>query len=92
MHRQTLPIEGLPAWARFNDVLFHGVTVTRTEGKGYGVVSDTDLSITNDTTESPDLLTVPHSLVLNAEAVSEYAKEDKNFKRLLDAVGRRVGI
>ncbi|KAL2148765.1 hypothetical protein VTH82DRAFT_1912 [Thermothelomyces myriococcoides] len=89
MHRQTLPIEGLPAWARFNDVLFHGVTVTRTEGKGYGVVSDTDLSITNDTTESPDLLTVPHSLVLNAEAVSEYAKEDKNFKRLLDAVGRR---
>ncbi|AEO56060.1 hypothetical protein MYCTH_107134, partial [Thermothelomyces thermophilus ATCC 42464] len=87
MRRQTLPIEGLPAWARLNDVVFHDVKVTRTERKGYGMVSGTDLSVTDDTTDSPTLLAVPHALVLNAEAVSEYAKEDKNFRQLLDAVG-----
>ncbi|KAL2159660.1 hypothetical protein VTH06DRAFT_2229 [Thermothelomyces fergusii] len=88
MHWQTLPIEGLPAWARLNDVVLHDVKVARTEGKGYGVVSGTDMSVADDTTESPTLLAVPRALVLNSEAVSEYAKEDKNFKQLLDAVGR----
>ncbi|KAK4041793.1 hypothetical protein C8A01DRAFT_34171 [Parachaetomium inaequale] len=89
MHRPTLPIEGLPAWAHLNDVSFHGVKVVNTEGKGYGVVSDTDLEATDDTSDAPALLTVPHDLVLNAAAVEEYAKEDKNFRQLLDAIGRR---
>jgi hypothetical protein len=90
MHRPTLPIQSLPAWARLNDVSFHNVKVINTEGKGYGVVSDEDLKVTNDAADSLTLLTVPHGLVLNAAAVEEYAKEDKNFRLLLDAIGHRV--
>ncbi|KAL2142234.1 hypothetical protein VTI28DRAFT_1432 [Corynascus sepedonium] len=89
MHPPSLPIEGLPAWARLNDVSFHNVKVANLEGKGYGVVSDTELSAMDETTDTPALLVVPHNLVLNAAAVSEYAKEDKSFKQLLDAVGHR---
>ncbi|KAH6845160.1 hypothetical protein B0I37DRAFT_379346 [Chaetomium sp. MPI-CAGE-AT-0009] len=90
MHRPTLPIQSLPVWARLNDVSFHNVKVINTEGKGYGVVSDEDLKVTNDTADSLTLLTVPHDLVLNAAAVEEYAKEDKNFRLLLDAIGHRT--
>ena len=90
MHRPTLPIEGLPTWARLNGVSFHSIKVVNTEGKGYGVVSDTDLKAADDTSDAPALLTVPHDLVLNAAAVEEYAKEDKHFRQLLDAVGHRV--
>jgi hypothetical protein len=90
MPRPALPIEDLPAWSRLNGVSFHCVKVTNTEGKGYGVVSDRDLEINGDTLDAPPLLSVPHDLVLNAAAVEEYAKEDKYFRQLLDAIGHRV--
>ena len=86
----TLPIDNLPAWAHFNGVSFHNVRVASTEGKGYGVVSSEDLKAAEDTSDAPALLTVPHDLVLNAAAVDEYAKEDRNFRQLLDAVGHGV--
>ena len=90
----ALPIEDLPAWAHLNDVPFTKVRVSNTEGKGYGVVCDKDLNTTGATSEAttdgPALITVPHDLVLNAAAVEEYAKEDKHFRQLLDAVGHRV--
>lgn len=92
MPSTPLPIEDLPAWARLNDVSFANAKVTNTEGTGYGVVCDRDLNTTAATPDVPALLTVPHDLVLNEAAVDEYAKEDKNFKLLLDAVGRRVRI
>ncbi|KAK4236276.1 hypothetical protein C8A03DRAFT_35843 [Achaetomium macrosporum] len=87
----ALPIEDLPAWAHLNGVSFNKIKVTSTEGKGYGVVSETDLSTVDTSPDTPALLTVPHDLVLNAAAVDEYAKEDKNFRQLLDAVGHRSG-
>jgi hypothetical protein len=83
-------MEDLPAWAHLNGVSFNKVKVTSTEGKGYGVVSDTDSSAVDAGSNTPALLTVPHDLVLNTAAVEEYAKEDKNFRQLLDAVGHRV--
>ncbi len=86
----TLPIEDLPGWAHLNDVSFVDAKVANTEGKGYGVVCDRDLNTTEATPDAPALLTIPHDLVLNAAAVDEYAKEDKNFKQLLEAVGHRV--
>lgn len=86
----ALPIEDLPAWTRLNNVSFDGVKVSAIEGKGYGVVCDRDLGGSQGTTDAPALLAVPHDLVLNAAAVDEYAKEDKNFRQLLDAVGHRV--
>lgn len=86
----TLPIENLPAWAYLNDVSFHSAQVTSIKGKGYGVVCSKGLEATDGAVDAPALLTVPHDLVLNAAAVDEYAKEDKNFRQLLDAVGHHV--
>ncbi|KAK0668827.1 hypothetical protein QBC41DRAFT_303031 [Cercophora samala] len=83
----ALPIQDLPAWARLNDVSFDNVEVTTTEDKGYGLLSQKDLTAPEATVETPQLLTVPHDLVLNSQAVEEHAKEDKEFKQLLDAVG-----
>lgn len=42
--------------------------------------------------QPPSLITIPRELVLNAEAVEQYAKEDRNFKALLDACGRKVSL
>ncbi|KAL1840039.1 hypothetical protein VTJ49DRAFT_910 [Mycothermus thermophilus] len=91
MHRPTLPIESLPFWARLNDVSFRHVKVSKIDGRGYGVVCEDDVETAeeNETGQST-LVTVPHDLVLNAAAVDEYAKEDKNFRQLLDAmIGHR---
>ncbi|KAL2263460.1 hypothetical protein VTK26DRAFT_6667 [Humicola hyalothermophila] len=86
---QTLPIENLPAWAHLNGASFTRARVSKIEGKGYGVVCEKDLSTAEATLNGPALITVPRGLVLNAAAVGEYAKEDKNFRQLLDAVGHR---
>lgn len=81
MAQPGLPIEALPAWALLNGITFPHVKVANIEGKGFGVVCDGELK-----PEVP-LMAVPNNLILNVQAVDEYAKEDKNFKQLLDAVG-----
>ncbi|CAP72784.1 uncharacterized protein PODANS_2_2130 [Podospora anserina S mat+] len=86
----ALPIQDLPAWARLNDVSFDNVEVTTTVDKGYGVVSQKDLAAPEGTVETPQLLAVPHDLILNSLAVEEHAKEDKEFKQLLEAVGHHT--
>ncbi len=90
MSRETLSIETLPAWSLLNDITFVDVKVADTYEKGYGLVSQRHLSTKDDTYDIPTLLTVPHALVLNAEAVEQYAKEDKNFRLLLEAAGHKV--
>ncbi|KAK3988316.1 hypothetical protein QBC44DRAFT_103848 [Cladorrhinum sp. PSN332] len=82
----SLPIEDLPAWARLNNVSFADVMVTKTEGKGYGVFAQKDMTAVEGTLDTPVLFTVPRDLTLNITAIDEYAKEDKNFKQLLEAV------
>jgi hypothetical protein len=90
MPRTELPLELLPAWLALNDVSLYDAKVSQIEGKGCGLVADRNLSTAGgDTFDIPALLTVPHALVLNAEAVEEYAKEDRNFRQLLDAAGRQ---
>jgi hypothetical protein len=65
--------------------------VAAAEEPGRHVVdTDDDNDGTAAAAPAPSLLTVPHGLVLNAAAVDEYAKEDKNFRQLLDAIGHRV--
>ncbi|KAL2266252.1 hypothetical protein VTJ83DRAFT_5604 [Remersonia thermophila] len=87
MHRPTLPIESLPLWARLNDVAFHHVKISKMDGRGCGVVCEGDITAAADDDTRPSaLVTVPHALVLNAAAVGEYAKENKNFRQLLDAM------
>jgi len=90
MAPRELPIADLPLWARLNDVKFGDFEVKHSEGKGYGVVCRKALTTVGHSLDESSFLTVPHSLVLNEEAVEEYAKEDRNFRHLLDAVGHRV--
>lgn len=85
----SLSIEDLPVWARLNNVTFTNIEVTSSGAKGYGVVCQKDLT-TADESPNPTLLTVPRSLTLNQDAIEEYAKEDRNFRQLLDVVGRKV--
>ena len=86
-----ISIGELPAWAHLNSIAFSNIKVADIEGKGYGVICEEDLTSPQDTLDTPTLLTVPHNLVLNAAAVEEYAKEDRTFRQLLDAVKHRVG-
>lgn len=90
MVRTELPIDVLPAWLALNDVCFFDVKIAETDGKGYGLLAERPLTTAENTYDVPSLLSVPHELVLNAEAVEEYAKEDRNFRLLLDAVGHQV--
>ena len=87
-----LPIETLPAWALLNNISFTNVEVQEITGKGFGLVCERDLSTKPDSTleTTQTLLTIPRDLILNVEAVEEYAKEDKNFKQLLDVAGHGV--
>jgi len=90
MEVPELPIEALPAWAHLNDVTFVDVRIAGVEGMGNGLISDKKLSTVDDTFDIPTLLTIPHGLVLNSEAVEEYAKQDQKFRQLLDAAGHKV--
>lgn len=86
--RERLPLQALPAWMSFNDAFLDGVAVQHVEPKGHGLVAQTGRHQDESQTQPP-LATIPHELVLNQEAVQEYAKEDGNFKALLDACGHK---
>ncbi|KAH8671115.1 hypothetical protein BX600DRAFT_239117 [Xylariales sp. PMI_506] len=87
MRRGEFSIQALPAWCGFNDVSFFDVKVAEIEGSGLGLVAERDLVNEPDNVEIPSLLSIPKELVLSAEAVEEYAKEDKNFRDLLSVAG-----
>lgn len=90
MQRGSFPLTSLPAWCILHNITFTGVAVADTEGRGLGLIAERDLS--NEDNELPALLTIPHDLILSAESVEEYAKENKDFRELLDAAGRQVNI
>ena len=84
----------LRTWARFNSISIKGVEIAPVSGRGNGLVATEELttitaegSPEGQHSEEVDLLTIPRGLVLNAEAVEQRAKEDGDFKSLLDAAG-----
>ncbi|RYO83120.1 hypothetical protein DL766_004454 [Monosporascus sp. MC13-8B] len=81
------PLDVLPAWCLLNDVTFVDAKVQRIEGRGYGLVAERELRAENDN-EALAILKVPRDLVLSSEGIEEYAKENKEFRQLLDAAGR----
>ncbi|CAK7267772.1 hypothetical protein SEPCBS57363_002760 [Sporothrix epigloea] len=93
-------IDLLPRWQRLNSIELINSRVAAIPGKGFGLVALNDgLQASRLTAEdvsdnsghdsrSP-LIFVPADLVLHAEAVKEYAKQDRNFHLLLDAAGHR---
>ncbi|TVY82333.1 SET domain-containing protein [Lachnellula suecica] len=87
MRREHLPTAALPAWSKLNDVSFIDISVQDLgDAKGSGLVTSRALS-SKDTYDIPTLLTIPHDLVLSAEAIEEHAKVDLHFRELLAAAG-----
>lgn len=81
----------LAASSKLRGVSFHDVECLNVEGKGWGLVTTCDLTAKDtDGDEPPQLMGIPHDLVLNQQTVEEYAKESREFKELYDAVGRQV--
>jgi hypothetical protein len=90
MRRAQLPISALAAWMKLNDVMLYDIKVKDLGTKGFGLVAERPLS-SEDTFDMPAVLNVPKDLILSMETVKEYAKADKDFRELLNAVGGIVG-
>ncbi|KAI0597343.1 hypothetical protein F4775DRAFT_560804 [Biscogniauxia sp. FL1348] len=89
MRRGHFPLSALPAWCVLNDVSFMDVEVADIVGRGFGLVAERDLINEEGNVEIPTLLTIPKDLVLSTEGVEEYARENKDFRQLLNAAGRQ---
>ncbi|KAI5860149.1 SET domain-containing protein [Durotheca rogersii] len=89
MRRGHFSLTDLPAWCALNDVTFVNVKAADIGGRGYGLIAERDLVNEDDNFELPTLLTVPKELIISAEGVAEYARENKEFRQLLDAAGHR---
>lgn len=72
-----------------NNIAFNDVSAEQVDSCGLGLVAENDLQNEND--ELPALLTIPRELVLSAAGIEEYAKENKEFRQLLDVAGHQVG-
>jgi hypothetical protein len=85
MRYESLALEQLPTWAKFNGVKLDDTKIsskiTGNDGseKGGGLLAQHDLSASNP------LLTVPADLILSREGIEQYAKSDLRFRELLDA-------
>ncbi|KAI1303282.1 hypothetical protein F5Y03DRAFT_359900 [Xylaria venustula] len=87
MRRGELPLSSLPAWCMLNNITFAGVSAADTEAKGLGLIAEETLN--NADNEIPALLTIPKGVILSAAGVEEYAKENKEFRQLLDVAGHQ---
>lgn len=86
MSRPRLPLDSLPVWTSFNNGILNKVEVKSVPDKGSGLIAKNDSAAIGETS----LISIPHSLVLNSEAVEESAKEDRSFRQLLDTCGHKV--
>ncbi|KAI0202022.1 hypothetical protein F4808DRAFT_92350 [Astrocystis sublimbata] len=87
MRRGHFPLSNFPAWCILNNVTLDGVGVADVDGRGLGLVAEDDVDNEND--DLPSLLTIPKELVLSASAIESYAKENKDFRQLLDVAGHQ---
>ncbi|EPE02187.1 set domain-containing protein [Ophiostoma piceae UAMH 11346] len=85
MAHTQLPLETLPLWQSLNNVVFSSTHLAAIPAKGSGLVAGDE---GNDGSAGA-LISVPSELVLHVEAVEEYAKQDRNFRQLLDAAGHQ---
>lgn len=90
MQRDTLPLESLPSWCLLNDVTFAHCKVGQTEKRGLGLIAEHELDSAPDSTNPLSVLSIPRDLVLSAEAVEGFAKENKDFRQLLSVAGHQV--
>ncbi|KAI2640141.1 hypothetical protein GGS21DRAFT_537861 [Xylaria nigripes] len=86
MKRDQLPLSNLATWCVFNNVTFAGVDAAQIEGRGLGLIAEKDL---NDDSVESAVLTIPKDLIVSSAGIEEYAKENQNFRQLLDAAGHQ---
>ncbi|KAI8963772.1 SET domain-containing protein [Daldinia sp. FL1419] len=89
MRRGHLSLDDLTVWSTLNGIQFLNVGVTNIDGRGNSLISKEELVNLEDEPEPTKLVTVPKELILSAAGVEEYAKENKDFRQLLDAVGHK---
>ncbi|KAI0108303.1 SET domain-containing protein [Daldinia grandis] len=89
MRRGHFSLDDLPAWSTLNGVAFLNVAVANIDGRGNGLVAKKDLISQEGDSEPLALLKIPKELILSAEGVEEYAKENKYFRQLLDTASRQ---
>ncbi|KAI1435230.1 hypothetical protein GGR50DRAFT_687190 [Xylaria sp. CBS 124048] len=86
MKRGQFSLTNLPAWCALNNITFAGVSAADIEDRGLGLIAEKDLNVNNgDLT----LLKIPGDLVVSAVGVENYAKENQEFRMLLDAAGHQ---
>ena len=85
-----LSLNALPAWCRLNDVDFFNVKIVPVDGCGMGIVAKRNLSTAHDVLGGPELIKVPRDLILSADLVDEYSKQDENFSELRQAVSPKA--
>lgn len=90
MAHAQLPIASLPLWQTLNNVAFSNTRIASIPDKGSGLVATSSEPRSQTGGHGKPLISVPHGLVLHAEAVEEYAKQDRNFRLLLDAAGHQT--
>lgn len=90
MASSKLSIDSLPLWSSLNDVRLTDVKVGSLGEKGQGLVSTALIQETGETPDPPVLVKVPHEVILCEDVLDSYAKGDKRFKDLLDAMGPQV--
>ena len=81
MHRQTLSLDALSAWAQVNHVEFNGISVRAIPCRGTG------LAVTASVAEKAPLMLVPKDLILSMERVWIQAKADRHLREVLEAMG-----
>jgi len=87
LHVSQLPIQSLRPWAALNGITLNEIEIKIIPGRGNGLLVKRDLTSTTEEESLTTLLTIPRDLVLSAETVEQYAKEDRDFKQLLDVAG-----
>lgn len=90
MASSKLPVDSLPLWASLNDVRLNDVEIGTLGDKGQGVVATALIQETGEAADPPVLVKVPHEVILCEDVLDGYAKGDKRFKDLLDAMGPQV--
>lgn len=79
------PIQGLPTWATFHGIQFHGIKVGPLPGheeRGSTVIADRNL---DGDTELP-LMTIPKELILSKPNIELLAKSDHHLRHVLQAL------
>ena len=88
MHRETLPVGNLAAWACLNNVELNGVKVSTLPGdRGSAILASAE-----STQDHALLMRVPQELVLSLENVWIYAKSDRHLLQVLEAVGEYARV